>query len=339
MRTTTFRRMDSAMVLAMATSLLLGGSAGAAVHVKETLRATSHAPKARGSAKLTVRRSSKGLFSIAARRLAHGASYDVVVGGIKVGALTTNTHGRGTIVFGAPKRGNRALLGFDPRGRSLAVRDKDGRDVLDGEMPDDDAGKVACCVPDDDGVECDDRTPEDCLDDGGTVSSASGCFPDPCNTTGTSVCCTVDSTCGAFVDDDPAVGCHAGVSAAECAEHHGTVVDATSCDPNPCAAVPPVELVTCCVPDDDDVECQFRTADRCAAKGGTVVTATSCDPDPCGGSAGVSSDDHQGDDDNQGDDDDQGDDSSDDSSDDGGHCGHHHHDDGSSDDGGHGGDD
>jgi hypothetical protein len=162
------------------------------------------------------------------------------------------------------------------------------------------------------------------------VSSASGCFPDPCGTgTGTSVCCTVDSTCGAFVDDDPAVGCHAGVSSAECAEHHGTVVEATSCDPNPCAAVPPVQLVTCCVPDDDEVECEFRTADRCAAKGGTVVTATSCEPDPCGGTPGVSDDDHQGDDD------DQGDDSSDDGSGDGGHCGHHHHDDGSHDDGSH----
>ena len=315
----TTRRTHTVMLLAIATSVLLGSTVttSAAVHLKTRLQATSHAPRARGSAKLTVRHSSKGAFSIAARRLP-GGSYDVVVGGIKVGQLTTNAHGAGKLVFGAPKRGDRALLGFDPRGRSLAVRDKNGDDVLDGDMPDDDdAGEVACCLPDEDGVECDERTPDDCVGDGGTVSSATGCFLDPCNT-GTVVCCTVDSTCGAFVDDDPEVGCHAGVSAAECAEHHGTVVEATSCDPNPCAPVPPVEVVTCCVPDDDRIECEFRTADRCAAKGGTVVTAASCDPDPCVGT-GMSHD-QQGDDDNQGDNDNQGED--------GGHCGHHHHEDG-----------
>jgi hypothetical protein len=315
------------MRLAMATALLLATASGAgAVRVHETLHATSHAPKARGSAKLTVKKASKGMFSIAARRLAASQSFDVVVGGIKVGELTTNKHGAGKAVFGAPKRGKHALLGFDPRGRSLAVRDHDGNDCLDGDMPDDDAGKVACCLPDDDGVECDDRTPDDCTNDGGTVSSASGCFPDPCGGTSTPVvCCTVDSTCGAFVDDDPQVGCRSDRSAAECAEHHGTVVDATSCDPNPCAAVPPVQLVTCCVPDDEEVECEFRTPERCAEKGGTVSTATSCDPNPC---ASMSSGDHhgddQGDDDNQGNDDDQGED--------GPHCGHHHHDGGDGDD-------
>src|SRR5262249_12252857 len=141
---------------------------------------------------------------------------------------------------------------------------------LECDMPDDsnDAGKVACCVPDDDGVECKHRTPQDCTDEGGTVSSATGCFPDPCATAGgpTVTCCTVDSTCGAFVDDDPDVGCHTGITADRCAARHGTVVDATSCDPNPCAPVPPVTLVTCCVPDDGAVECEFRTADRCAAR-------------------------------------------------------------------------
>lgn len=331
MRTTT----KIAVALAAAASLFLGGAshAGAAVHVKETLKPTSQAPRARGSAKLTVRHGSKGVFSIATRRLAKGASFDVVVGGIKVGALTTNAKGAGKTTFGAPKHGNRAFLGFDPRGQSLAVRDHDGHDVLDGDMPDDDAGKVACCLPDDDGVECDDRTPERCAAEGGTPSSVSGCFPDPCNANpGTSVCCTVDSTCGAFVDDDPEVGCHAGTSPAECAEHHGTVVDAASCDPNPCAAVPPVALVTCCVPDDDEIECQFRTADRCAAKGGTVVAAASCDPNPCGGT-GMSHDDEPGNDDDQGDDHDG----------DGGNCGHHHHGGDGDHDGGdgdhHGGDD
>ncbi len=315
------KRLGSAVCAAVvAGSLVLGagGTAAAAVHVKAALRATAQAPRARGSAKLTLRTSTKGLFAISARRLDAGGSYDVVVAGIKVGELATNDHGAGKALFGAPKRNRRALLGFDPRGRSLAIRDRAGNDVLDCDMPDGgkDSGAVACCLPDDDGVECDERTPDDCLADGGTVSNATGCFPDPCSAPGTATCCTIDSTCGAFVDDDPQVGCHTGVSASACADAHGTVVDATSCDPNPCTPVPPAALVTCCVPEDDEdeIECEFRTPDRCAAKGGTVNAATSCSPNPCG-PAQSSDADHHGDGDHN--DGDHGD---------GDHCDHHHHD-------------
>jgi len=316
------KRTESAMWVALAIAGLVvcaPGAADAGERVKQKLSPTSFAPKARGNAKLSLKSDAKGVFSIVARRLAASAGYDVVVGGIKVGAITTNGHGAGKIAFGTTKRGTRGFLGFDPRGRSLAVRDHDGHDVLDCDMPDHDAGEVACCVPDDDGVECKHRTPEDCTADGGTVSSASGCFPDPCTPqTATVVCCTVDSTCGAFVDDDPQVGCRDDVTAERCAMKGGTVVDAPSCEPNPCAPVPPVALVTCCVPDDEEVECEFRTPDLCAAKGGTVSTATTCDPNPCGGAA--MSADHNGDDDEQGDDNDQGEDGG--SSDD---CHHHHH--------------
>ena len=318
------KRTASAMWVALAIAgagVCTPGTAHAGVRVKQKLSSTSFAPKARGNAKLSLKSDAKGVFSIAARRLAASADYDVVVGGIKVGAITTNGHGAGKVAFGTTKRGKRGLLGFDPRGRSLAVRDHDGNDVLDCDMPDDDAGEVACCVPDDDGVECKHRTPDDCTADGGTPSSASGCFPDPCGPqTGTVVCCIVDSTCGAFVDDDPQVGCRDDVTAERCATKGGTVIDATSCEPNPCAPVPPVALVTCCVPDDGELECQFRTPDRCAAKGGTVTTAATCDPNPCG--AAMSSD-HGGKDDEQGDDD-QGDGDHHD----GPQCHHHDHGDG-----------
>jgi hypothetical protein len=320
-----FERTASAMWVALAIAGLAcaAGTADAGVRVKQKLRATTFAPKARGNAKLSLESDTKGVFSVVARRLESGAQYDLVVGGIKVGSITTNGHGAGKAAFGTTKRGTRGLLGFDPRGRSLAVRDRHGNDVLDCDMPDDDAGKVACCVADDDGIACKHRTPENCTADGGTVSSASGCFPDPCTPdTATVVCCTVDSTCGAFVDDDPAVGCRDDVTAERCANEGGTVVGATSCEPNPCAPVPPVALVTCCVPD-DEVECQFRTPDRCAAKGGTVSTAATCDPNPC---AAAMSSDHQGDDGDQGDDDHDGD---------GHECRHHHQ----GDDDGHGDDD
>ena len=65
----------------------------------------------------------------------------------------------------------------------------------------------------------------------------------------------------------------------------GTVVQATSCVPNPCAVTPPAEGdVVCCLPDnggDGLAECEDRTAAACTAAGGTVSDATSCTPDPC----------------------------------------------------------
>jgi hypothetical protein len=76
------------------------------------------------------------------------------------------------------------------------------------------------------------------------------------------------------------------------------VVNATSCLPNPCAAVPPVaDEVVCCLPDrggDGLDECEDLTADVCVAAGGTVSTATSCTPDPCGVGGATSGGDDSG---------------------------------------------
>ena len=69
----------------------------------------------------------------------------------------------------------------------------------------------------------------------------------------------------------------------------GTVIQATSCAPNPCAPTPPAQGdVVCCVPDhggDGPAECEDRTAAACTAAGGTVSDATSCNPDPCNAGA------------------------------------------------------
>ena len=61
----------------------------------------------------------------------------------------------------------------------------------------------------------------------------------------------------------------------------GTVVAGASCDPNPCAPVPPAQVVACCVPDGDESDCEELTPDHCTAAGGSASSATSCDPDPC----------------------------------------------------------
>jgi len=290
-----FMRATMALALALASAAW----ADAAVrHARQPLKPTATAPNARGRAKVLLKHGAKGSFAIAAQRLTPTTAYDVVVDGIKVGAITTRKNGAGTIKFAAPRRGNALLMGFDPRGAFVTVRDAHGDDVLEGEMPDDDTdpNAVACCLPDDDHVECEDRTPADCLAEGGLVSSATGCFPNPCVTSPGVVCCIGDSAAGAFCDDDPEVECEHEFSAEACAAEGGTVVEATSCDPNPCTPVPPANLVVCCVPEDDEdeIECEIRTPERCASHGGTVSAATSCADNPCGGMSGGE---HEGDDD------------------------------------------
>jgi hypothetical protein len=63
----------------------------------------------------------------------------------------------------------------------------------------------------------------------------------------------------------------------------GTVSEATSCLPNPCAGTTPTagRDVICCIPDDSGPECEDRTVDECAVQGGIVVEGNSCLPNPC----------------------------------------------------------
>jgi hypothetical protein len=177
-----------------------------------------------------------------------------------------------------------AALGFDPQGEHIAIRDEEtGDDDLDTDMPDDNPDSaIGCCV----GTECEDETAAECTASGGTPTPSGGCLPDPCNGNpppATVVCCRTTSAGGAFVDDDPENECEDDVSSAECAAQGGMVVQATSCEPNPCQPTPPPNLVICCVSDGGESECEHITADECTTAGGTVNSATSCDPDPCGG--------------------------------------------------------
>ncbi len=290
--------MSRSTVLAAAAALVfaVAAPASATVHVNGTLSGTSHAPRAHGRASFQSNGSSHGRFKVVAAGLTPSSSFDLVVGGVKVATLNSNRAGVGKVRLGTAPKGHEGLLGTDPRGQTVAVREADGNDDLEGDMPNDGdqgcgTGCVACCSGDDDGeVECEVRTADDCTAHHGTVSTATSCIPNPCTPAGPPVvCCIADSSAGAFVDDDPEVECELTTSA-DCGEHHGTVVQGTSCDPNPCAPVPPANVVVCCVPDDDGTECEELTADHCAAVHGTTpANATSCEADPCGGSN------HQGD--------------------------------------------
>src|SRR5262245_21356603 len=251
--------------------------------VKKSLVTTGVDANASGQAALSLKAASVGQFDVRVRKLDRKATFEVIVGGVHVADLVTNGGGGGKVRFRTRPRGHDLALGFDPRGQTIVVRSASGGDVLALDFPQDQPGApedVVCCIPDDEGPECEDRTTDECTAQGGTVvSGATSCLPNPCEGAppvgGDLVCC---------IPDDEGPECEDRTQA-ECMAEGGTVVQATSCAPNPCAPAPPAENdVVCCLPDnggDGPAECEDRTAAECMAAGGTVSDATSCMPDPC----------------------------------------------------------
>lgn len=263
--------------------------------VKEQLTATAAAPDAKGKLKFLLKTSSHAKLKIIASKLTGGKHYDLLVGGVKVGTIDTSSGGTGKASFSAAPRGADSVLGFDPRGDSVTVRDtEDGEDVLVGDIPSDDPAAVACCLPegDDDGeMECEDLTTDECAAAGGTAQAVDSCLPNPCASTPLEneelVCCT-----NATHDDESEAECEDVGTEGECAEMGGTVVQATSCDDDPCNGSIPVDRIACCVPDDDgggEVDCEVLSTAACDARGGAPIglgagtVAASCSGDPCGG--------------------------------------------------------
>lgn len=249
---------------------------------------TAKAPGAHGATKLLLKHGAKGRFVVVAKRLAPNAAFDVVVGGVKVGTFTTDRAGRGALKLSTSPHGHEALLGVDPRGSQIAVRDEAGDDDLVGDEPAGDSASGACCLPDHDGEsECEDLPPAACARAGGAPGNAASCLPDPCATNPPPgeaiVCCVASSADDGVADEDPEVECEHVGSPADCASRGGAVVQGTSCDGNPCAPTPPATRVTCCLADDGEPECAMLTAESCTARHGTAAAATSCAVHPCGG--------------------------------------------------------
>jgi hypothetical protein len=209
--------------------------------------------------------------------------------------------------FDTNGNGSAQSLGFDPRGRVITVRNADGQDVLSGTLPDNsNPNTVACCAPS--GDHCTEETADACTKAGGTVSDVSSCLPDPCNTdsaAGAIVCCMPsDSSEGALLRDEGGDGgqgdgdgehehhdadCEDDLSQADCASQGGVVIQAASCEGNPCAgAGAPTTVTACCVPEHGgaETECEVLTPDRCTARGGTAASGTSCADNTCPGGHG-----------------------------------------------------
>jgi len=246
-----------------------------------SLASTGVDADARGKVKLAVRNLTDGKLEIKGQKLDPNATFDVLVDGVLVGQFTTNNGGSGRIRFRSrPRSPHDELLGFDPRGALVVVRNAAGQDLLAVQLADSGSvgdGDVICCIPDNDGTECEDRTPEECAMQGGTVSTATSCLPDPCAGVAPPV---EDVVC--CIPDDNGPECE-DRTADECAAQGGIVVEATSCDPNPCEPVTPPanQDIQCCLPDNGGSECEDRTPAECAVEGGVNAGVGTCSPDPC----------------------------------------------------------
>lgn len=276
-----------------AVALVLGSatlaSADSTAHLKEPLTPTSTFSGASGTARVNLHaqkhkgaKGTRGSFTVTAKHLPQDTTFDLIVGGAKVGTVHTNRHGNGSDVFSTTPRGKAELLGIDPRGMTVLLRDPSGTgsDVLIGTIPDDDQGSQACCTIAADGeAECEDVSPDPAtgvVTCNGTIPmDASGapitsCLPDPCNTSApppnppsgpgtTTVCCLLDP-------QDAEASQTQCDSVGECAANGGALVQVqlpasfqegdNPCDltPDPCQSVtttppPPTSSPSlCCVP-------------------------------------------------------------------------------------------
>jgi hypothetical protein len=268
----------AAALVLLATATPMTGAAYARDGVRQDFTATTSSGS--GRVRFTLRSDADGRLEIRVHALAPDASFDVLVGSVRVGTLRTTGGGNGTLRFRSRPRGRDLPLGFDPRGALITIRDAQGTDVLVTTVPaarGDSASSVACCRADDDGsAECEQRSADACTASGGVPAAAASCLPNPCAATPpeqqSTVCCVPDDG-GAECEDR---------TTADCAVRGGVVVAATSCEPNPCAPIAPADSeIQCCVPHDAGAECEDRTPVQCAAVGGTNMGPGSCAPDPC----------------------------------------------------------
>src|SRR5262249_41763723 len=105
------RRLVTAVAFGAAV-VVLGAMAGAktgGANVTRKRTATGEARHARGLAKLSLKSGSSGTFSVRAKHLPGGQTFDVVVNKVKVGTLTTSPRGNGTAKFSTAPHGRAAM--------------------------------------------------------------------------------------------------------------------------------------------------------------------------------------------------------------------------------------
>lgn len=252
----------------LAGAVTVGAKSKTNVTIKQTLVSTGGDPDATGKASTSIRKISKRFGGLEARlrvevrKLDQGV-YDVSLDGVRIGGLVTNKRGSGKAEFrtarlsngntngNANSNGNanangntnassssgskRQLLGVDPRGLIVVVSSPGGPALLQLaiDTANLDPNKVRCCLPDDSGTECEDRTAAECVAEGGIDMGAGSCVPNPCagaGAPGGDVRCCLPDDSGPECEDR---------TAAECAAVQGINIGAGTCLPNPCAGTEP----------------------------------------------------------------------------------------------------
>src|SRR5262245_29877736 len=146
---------------------MLAGNAGARTEKEVgSLASTGVDPDARGKGKLAVRNLSDGKLDIKGQTLDPDSTFDGPGARVLGGQVMTTGGGSGRIRFRSwPRSSHDELLGFDPRGALVVIRNAAGQAVLAVQLADSGAvggGDVICCIPDDTGPECEDRTLDEC---------------------------------------------------------------------------------------------------------------------------------------------------------------------------------
>ena len=274
-------RWVKAPILGILGAALLVGGLPVTAHarsVRQALFPSGADADASGKASLQVKKKKgvlSGQLTVQAKKLDAG-TFEVTVDGVRIGTLDTNARGKGKARFRtSPRSSDDQLLGVDPRGRSLALV-SGGVPVLLGTMSDDSpAGDVRCCLADNSGAECEDRTSAECVAEGGIDLGPGSCLPNPCEgtTPGPDVVCCLPDDSGPECEDR---------TEAECSAGGGVSLGSGTCTPDPCAPIPPPDGdVRCCLPDDSGTQCEDRTATECASLAGINLGPGSCTPNPC----------------------------------------------------------
>jgi hypothetical protein len=255
-------------------------------HISQDLGATGADADASGELKLVIRDSRKGLrgrMVVKARRLEPARQYEIEIEGVRIGSLATRRNGSGKAKFDSKPKPGKQLLGVDPRGKLAELVSAQGATVLQTAVSSSglDPNKVRCCLPDDSGPECEDRTAAECTAAGGMDLGPGSCLPNPCS--GPTPPPEPEDDIACCLPDDSGPECE-DRTPAECSAQGGIDVGAAVCLPNPCTGPtpPPDDDIRCCLPDDSGPECEDRTVAECAALGGVNIGAGTCLPDnPC----------------------------------------------------------
>ena len=235
---------------AMATVGLIAGvsvlaiDANAGVRIERALHATGVDADAQGEAVVVINgNGGRGKLVVLGRKLKPRSRFGVRLGGVRIGTLSTNARGKGRARFSSRPGPGEQTLGTDPRDKHLEVADDQGEDVLGDDVPE----QVACCLPDDNGMECEQTTAAECTDRHGVKVDT--CNPNPCapSTPGIVRCCVSGHQSGR--DSGSGTG-GSGSSGFDETEH-------------------------------ETPECGQLTGDHCMQEGGTLTGEGSCDSNPC----------------------------------------------------------